>query len=146
MSRHSRGVLTGVGSAILPLISIYAGANGGGTIREIGLFNNTSVAVDVVLRRLTTAGTKPAALTEQKQQPNAGPALCTVHSTHTVGPTLPAGDLGYRASLGAAIGAAVIWTFGDDGLVLTVGVVNGIGVLIENGSGQPIQGYIVWDE
>jgi len=72
-------------------------------------------------------------------------ASCTAVSTHTVAPTL-GDDLGYRASIGAAIGAGVIWTFGDSGLRIPVGTANGIGVIAENGTGQAAQIYLVFDE
>ncbi len=145
MARYSSGVLTGAGSTTLPLISIYAAASVGGKVREIGLFNTTTTAVAVQLQRLTTAGTQGAGQTEAKYDPESVAANCTVFTTHTVGPTL-GDDLGYRASLGAAIGAGVIWTFGDQGLRIEPGTGNGIGVLIENGTGQALQAYIVWDE
>jgi hypothetical protein len=48
--------------------------------------------------------------------------------------------------LGAAIGAGVIWTFGDAGIRIPVGAANGVGVVVENGTGQACQIYAVWDE
>ena len=50
------------------------------------------------------------------------------------------------AGIGAAIGAAVIFTFGDSGLRIPIGTGNGIGVIVETGTGQVCQSYIVWDE
>jgi hypothetical protein len=145
MARFSTGVLTGAGSATLPLISLYAAAAASGRLREIGLTNTTATAVAVALKRLTTAGTQGAGLVEGKHDADSGPALCTAFTTHTVAPTL-GDDLGYRASLGAAVGSGVIWTFGDSGLRIPVGTANGIGVIIENGTGQALQAYMVWDE
>jgi len=145
MPRYSSGVLTGAGSTTLPIISIYGIANIGGKIREIGLFNTTSTAVALALRRLTSAGTQGAGQTEGKYDPDSPNASLTIFATHTADPTL-GDDLGYRVSLGAAIGSGVIWTFGDTGLLVPVGTANGIGVIVENGTGQACQGYIVWDE
>jgi len=54
--------------------------------------------------------------------------------------------MGYRASLGAAVGAGVIWTFGDQGIRIEPGTANGFGIVVENGSGQACQIYFVWDE
>jgi hypothetical protein len=48
--------------------------------------------------------------------------------------------------LGAAIGAGVIWTFGDQGIRIPTGTANGVGVVVENGTGQACQVYMVWDE
>lgn len=146
MPRYSAGVKTGAGSTTLPIISLYGVANIGAKIREIGVFNTTAIAVDIKLVRITTAGTQGSGLTEAKHDPNTPAASCTAFTTHSsTGPTL-GDDLGYRASLGAAVGAGVIWTFGDTGLIVPTGTGNGIGVIVENGTGQACQAYIVWDE
>lgn len=145
MARYSAGVKTGAGSTTLPIISLYSSASVGGKIREIGLFNTTSTAVDLKLVRLTTTGTQGSGLTEGKYDPESATASCTAFTTHSGNPTL-GDDLGYRASLGAAVGAGVIWTFGDNGLRISAGTSNGIGVIVENGTGQACQAYIIWDE
>jgi len=145
MPRFSAGVKTGAGSTTLPLISLYAAAAVGGKIREVGAFNTTTTALDIKLTRLTTAGTQGTALVEAEADPDGAAASCTAVSTHSVAPTL-GDDLGYRASLGAAIGSGIIWTFGESGLRIPVGTANGIGLIIENGTGQVLQAYIVWDE
>ena len=151
MPRFSAGDLTTAGSTTNPIISIYSGASSTGTLREVGIFNTTATAVALMLTRLTTVGTVGADLAEARHNPKKGAANCTVVGTHTsTGPTL-GDDLGYRCVLGAAIGASVIWTFGDDGLVVAAedaaeAVGNGIGVIVENGTGQACQAYIVWDE
>ena len=145
MARYAVGVLTGAGSTVLPIISLYSTAAVSPVVREIGLTNTTSTAVALKLTYLTTAGTQGAGLTETKYRESAGAAVCTAFTTHTVAPTL-GGDLGYRASLGAAVGAGVIWTFGEQGLTPPLGTGNGVGVIVENGTGQAVQAYIVWDE
>ena len=144
MARFSTGVLTAAGSTTLPIISLYGGATGGGRVREIGVTNTTAVAVALKVIRLSATGTQGAVLVETKHDPNSGPALCEDFTTHTV--TAANTDLGYRTVLGAAIGSGVIWTFGDTGLVIDTGTTNGIGVMVENGTGQACQAYIVWDE
>ena len=145
MARYSTGVKTGAGSTTLPIISLYSAAAVGAKIREIGVTNTTSTAVDIKLVRLSSQGTPGAGLTEDKHDPDSAAASCTAFTTHTVGPTV-ASDLGYRGSVGAAVGAGVVWTFGDSGLRIAVGTANGIGVIVENGTGQVCQAYIVWDE
>lgn len=150
MPRFSSGDRTGAGSTTLPLLSIYSAAASTGVLREVGIFNTTATALEVYLSRLTTAGTQGAGLVEARYNPKKQPALCTVFTTHTVAPTL-GDDLGYRAVLGAAIGSGVVWTFGDDGIMIAEpdaveAVTNGIGILIENGTGQVCQAYMVWDE
>lgn len=146
MARFSAGCLTTAGSTTLPIISLYAAAGSGAKIREIGVFNTTSTAVALKLTRMTTAGTQGAGLTEAKQWPNGPAAAATAFNTHSSsGPTL-GDDLGYRTVLGAAVGAGMVWTFGDTGLEITAGTANGIGIIPENGTGQACQAYIVWDE
>jgi hypothetical protein len=146
MARYSTGCLTTAGSTTLPIASLYAGANAGGTLREIGLSNTTSTAISLKLIRLTTTGTQGAGLTEARQNPNApATANCAAFNTHSGAPTL-GDDLGYRIRLGAADGASLIWTFGSDGVVIPVGTSNGVGILVESGTGQPVLLDIVWDE
>ena len=94
----------------------------------------------------TTAGTaaRPA------YNPKGPAALCTTNTTHTADATLGE-DLGYRAVLGAAVGSGVIWTFGDSGIQIGLPdavelVTNGIGLILENGTGQICQSYFIWDE
>jgi hypothetical protein len=145
VARYSAGVLTGAGSTTLPIISLYSAAAVAPKIREIGVFNTTSTAVALRVVLLSSAGTQGTGLTEGKHDQDSATASCTAFTTHTGGPTI-ASDLGYRASLGAAVGAGVIWTFGDTGLRCAVGTGNGIGVVVENGTGQACQAYIVWDE
>jgi hypothetical protein len=146
VARYSAGVKTGAGSTTLPIMSLYAVAAQAGSIYEIGAFNTTAVAVDLKLVRLNSAGTQGAGLVEAKHNPDSAAALCTAFTTHSsTGPTL-GDDLGFRASLGAAIGAGVIWTFGSTGLRIPVGTANGIGIIVENGTGQACQCYFVWEE
>jgi hypothetical protein len=135
----------GAGSTTLPLMSLYGIAAVSGVLREVGVFNTTATNCDVKLVRLTTAGTQGASITAAPQVDRAAAPSCTLFNTHTANPTL-GNDLGYRASLGAAIGSGVIWTFGDRGIEWPVGTGNGIGVIVENGTGQICQIYFVWDE
>lgn len=150
MARFSTGTLTSAGSDVLPLISLFSPAASIGTLRECGAFNTTATAVAIQLARLTAVGTAGAALVEARYNPKKPPALCTAFTTHTVAATI-GDDLGYRAQLGAAVGSGVIWTFGDDGIQIgepdaVEAITNGIGLVIENGTGQALQAYFVWDE
>ena len=145
MARYSAGVKTTAGSTTLPLAALAASASVGAKLREIGAFNTTNTAVDIKLVRLTTAGTPGASQNEEKHDPDSATASCSFNTTYSsTAPTTT--DLGYRAALGAAIGAGVIWTFGDQGLRVPTGVANGIGIVVENGTGQALQVYAVWDE
>ena len=133
----------GAGSATLPCGSLYATAAVTPRIREIGISNTTAVAVTVGLCKLSATGTQGAALTEQSLD-GSSPA-CAAFNTHTVTGALV--DMGYRMTLGAAIGAGVIWTFGGDvGMTCNLGTSNGIGIYIPTGTGQVIDFYFVWNE
>ena len=145
MPRYSTGALTTAGSTALPLISLYSAASVAPVIREISVSNTTSSAVALKLVRLTSQGTPGGGLTEAPHDPNSAAASSTAFNTHSANPAL-GNDLGYRCQLGAAVGAGWVWVFGGDGLRLPVGTGNGVGVIVESGSGQPIQATIVFDE
>lgn len=144
MGRYSAGARTSIGSTSLPIFSLYAVAGSGGKLVEVGVFNTTATAVSLKLSRLDSAGTKPAALTDNEYDQNGPVALCLAHNTHTAGPTID--EEINRTVLGAAIGSGVIWTFGGGGLVIPLGVANGIGLVVSTGTGQVCDVYFVWDE
>jgi hypothetical protein len=145
MARYSAGVKTSAGSTTLPLAALAANASVAVKVREIGVSNTTNTAFDIKVVRLTTAGTPGTSQAETPYEADAPAATASFNTTYTsTGPTLV--DLGYRFSLGAAIGAGVIWTFGDTGLRIPAGTANGIGIVVENGTGQAAQVYFVWDE
>ena len=145
MARYSAGALTTTGSTALPLISLYSGASVAPVIREISVSNTTSTQVQLKLVRLTSQGTPGSGLTEAPHDPNSAASSCFAFGTHSANPSL-GNDLGYRAQLGAAVGAGWVWVFGGDGLRLPTGTANGVGVIVETGNGQPVQATIVWDE
>jgi hypothetical protein len=146
MARYSSGALAaGAGSTTLPSGSLYAIATASFKLREAGVYNTTATSVALKLSLLITAGTQGAGLVEAKQDDNSGAAACTAFNTHTGGPTLGS-DLGYRCQLGAAVGSAMVWTFGDVGIRVPLTTINGVGIITENGTGQVVQFYFVWDE
>jgi hypothetical protein len=141
------GRMTNAPTSTLPGSSLYAAATIGGRLREVGIFNTTSTACMVALRRCTSAGTVGAALDELPYNTVVASAAanCTGFNSHTVGPTITAGVFN-QASLGAAIGSGVIWTFGDEGIVIPLGTGQGVGILTPTGTGQICDFYFVWDE
>lgn len=146
MARYTAGALTSAGSTVLPLISLYSAAAVGAKVREVSVTNTTSTVVAIRLVRLTTQATVGAGLTEGKHDPDSAAASCTAFNTHSTNPAV-GDDMGYRTVLGAAVGAAYVFTFwNDSGLRISVGTANGIGVIVENGAGQPLQASITWDE
>lgn len=145
MARYSSGVLTTAGSTTLPIISVYSIAAVSPIVREVGLTNVTAVPVALAMKILTSAATQGAGQVESKHRDGSPVASCTVFTTHTAGTPIGS-DLGPRTTLAAAIGSGVIWTFGETGISPAVGTANGIGVAVENGTGQACQAYLTWDE
>ena len=146
MARYSVGGLTTTaGSTTLPCMSLYAIATASFKLRECGIYNTTATACAYKLATLTTAATQGSALTEAKQDDNSIASSCQAFNAHTAGTPVGA-DLGYRAQLGAAVGSAMVWTFGDVGIRVPLTTANGVGIVVENGTGQILQAYLVWDE
>lgn len=146
MSRFAAGVLTGAGSTTLPLISLYGGTGIIPRVREIGVFNTSSTAVALKLVRLSTTGTQGTNLVESALNaidPSA--AVATAWGTHTVAPTISF-DLGYRTILGASPGSGMVWTFDDFEFTIDKVANQGVGIIVENGTGQICQAYIKWTE
>lgn len=133
------------GTSALPLMSLYATAAVRPLILEVGVFNTTATALVVALNRLSTAGTPGTAITAVPEDAPEQAAVATPKNGHTVGPTV-GGEL-RRASLGAAIGSGVIWTWPDNHpLEIAAATTNGIGVLVPTGTGQILDFYVVWNE
>lgn len=146
MSRYAAGARgSGAGTNLLPMGAVAAAAAVKFTLREVGVFNTTATGgFSVGLARLTTAGTPGTGLTETPLDQGAVAASCTAANTYTsTGPTLV--DLGYRFTMGAAIGSGIIWTF-EKGIIVNVGTANGVGLYVPSGTGQICDFYFVWDE
>jgi hypothetical protein len=145
MSRHAvAGRSTVAGTTLRAIASVFATAAVRPKVREIGLFNTTTTAVAVALVRFTNATGVGAGLTEVVNDSDGVVATCTGFAGHTAD-----GAVGspYRyASLGAAIGSGVIWTFGDSGFSCPLGTANGIGIICPVGTGQILDYYIEWEE
>lgn len=140
------GGLTTAGSTTLPVVALVGSASVRCRVREIGVFNTTSTAVALKLCRLTTAGTPGATLTADKLDPaNAVANVGLLKNTYSsTAPTTS--DLGFRCVLGAAVGSGFVWTFEDVDLCTLVAANAGIGILVENGTGQALQTYWKWAE
>lgn len=147
MSRYSSGGLTGAGSTTLPLAALIGAATQRLSIAEIGIFNTTATAVALKLCRLSTAGTPGSSLStpnnETDPEETATPTGVLKGTYTSTAPTTA--DAGRRAVLPAVIGGSVIWTF-PSGLVVPAVAAAGLGILVENGTGQACQVYYTWDE
>lgn len=139
MGDFMAGGLTSAGSTTLPITSVYCGGAASPLVRVLELeMSNTSTTTAVALRlvRLTTTGTRPTALTIGTLGPhNPEAATGTFYLTHTVAPTIV--ELGKRVVLGPLGG--VIWTWDDYQFTITAAANAGVGVVVENGTGQACQ-------
>ena len=145
MARYTFGMRgTVVGTAARAMMSLFAVAGSGARLREIGVFNTTTTALAISLVRFTDATGVGAGQAEGEYGTNAPPPLSTIFAGHTADGTV--GQVLRQASLGAAIGSGVIWTFGDSGLVIVLGTANGIGITTPTGTGQICDYYLDWDE
>jgi len=145
MARYAiAGRSTVVGTTTAAIASLFGTASVGGRIVEIGITNTTAVAVAAAVVRFTNATNVGAGLTEAEYDENLPPPLCTGFAGHTgAGGT---GQVIAQVTLGAAVGAGFVWTFGAGGLAIAVGTANGIGVTCPNGTGQILDYYYFWDE
>lgn len=145
MARFSiAGRSTVVGTSARAVASLFAVASRTMKLREVGVFNSTATAVAVSLVRFTNATGVGAGLTEVLWD-EAGPAANgTGFAGHTADGAV--GSPLRQASLAAAVGSGVIWTFGETGIIVAAGTANGIGVICPTGTGQILDYYFDWDE
>lgn len=149
MARYAAGTQTLAGSTTLPIFSLFS--NGAALVQlfEVGIFNTTTTALDIGLYRYGWAavGTVGSAVTTGCLDNPSLTARAQPFSTPSAG-TATLTPLGYRAEIGAAIGAGVIWTFGGSGITIpaAAGTVNGIAIIPPIGTGQACDVYAIWEE
>jgi hypothetical protein len=145
MARFSiAGRSTVVGTTVRAVASLFSVASRTLKVREVGITNTTSTAVAAALCRFTNATGVGAGLTEV-QYDEASPAPNgTGFAGHTADGAV--GSNFRYASLGAAVGSGMIWTFGDTGYLIAAGTANGIGIICPTGTGQILDYWIDWDE
>lgn len=123
--------------------SLYATTGVRPAIREVGVFNTTVTACGVALVRATSTGTQGAGLTEIAETDLVHTPVATAFNTHTADCAVTAPFR--QASLGAAIGSGVIWTFGEGGSKIDALTTAGL-VIVSVGTGQHLDFWITWDE
>jgi hypothetical protein len=124
--------------------SLYATTAVRPQIREIGVFNTTATACAVAIVRATATGTVGAALTEVCTSDDSATIVATAANTHTADATVGAAIK--QASLGAAIGSGVIWTFDPGEFVIDNLTTAGVVITCPTGTGQHLDFYIAWAE
>lgn len=148
MARYSAAWrTTGAGSTTLPIAGLMAVAGCRPRLVEVSVFNSTATACAVALRRVTVAGTSGATQSVVYDSDNSQAALATPKDTWTVAPTFVNGNI-EAASLGAAIGSGIMWTFGGPagGLVIPNTTGDGIVLSVLTGTGQICDVKFRWDE
>lgn len=137
---------TGAGSSTLPMASLFSLGTGAVWIVEIGITNTTVTAFECSLKRATALGTAGTAQTAVYEENDANvTAKFNVNDTHTVAPTLVAGEI-RRTSIGASIGSGFVFTFGGRGLFVPSGTGNGICLMPITGTGQVSDVYFSVDQ
>lgn len=145
MARNSiAGRSTVVPTAVRAGASLFAIASKTVKVREVGVFNTTATAFAAALARFTNATGVGAGLTEAPWDTEGPAPNATGFAGHTADGAV--GGTFRFASLPAAIGGGVIWTFGETGLVIPAGTANGIGIICPTGTGQLFDYYFDWDE
>lgn len=124
--------------------SLYSTAALRPHIREIGVFNTTAVACAVAIARATATGTQGAGLTEVCSSDDSAVIVATAFNTHTADATV--GGSIMQASLGAAIGSGIIWTWAPGEFILDNATTAGCVIVCPTGTGQHLDFYISWDE
>jgi len=141
---HSAFRMTNAPTAALPGASLYGTGSARLLLLEVHVFNTTTTACVVALRRLTTAGTQGSAQSKLPEDPNAAAPTGDPRDSHTAGPTITAGEF-VRADLAAAIGGGIVWTF-EKGIYIPNSTAQGVGILTPTGTGQVCDVTFVWDE
>ena len=124
--------------------SLYATAARHLKVRMIEVYNTTATAAAVGLARATATGTQGAGLTEVCTSDDVAAIVGTAFNTHTADATV--GACVRQASLGAAIGAGVVWYFEPDELIIDPATTKGVVIVCPTGTGQHLDFSIVWDE
>jgi hypothetical protein len=122
--------------------NLYGTAGVRPKIREVGIFNTTATGVAVALARASAVGTKGAAITPVCLTDPTHTAVATVANTHTADATVGA-PVRY-ASLGAAIGSGVIFTFAE--FEIDSATTSGLVIICPTGTAQILDFYFEWEE
>lgn len=137
------GRSTIAGTTLRGLFSLYGTTAVNARVYEIGVFNTTVTALAVAVVRFTNATGVGAGLTEICEDCPDKAATATGFAGHTADSAVSAPIR--QASLGAAIGSGVIWTW-SKGLQIPPSTTSGVGVIIPTGTGQICDYYLSWEE
>jgi hypothetical protein len=131
-------------TAVRAAASVFATTAIRPKIIEIGVFNTTTTGLAIALCRFTNATGVGVGLTEVCLDDVVQTAVATGFAGHTADGAVAASVR--QASLGAAIGSGVIWTFGGRGFQIDALTSAGVGIICPTGTGQIVDYYIEWEE
>lgn len=135
---------TVVGTTVRAMASLYATTGVRPRVMEVGVFNTTTTELAVALVRFTNATGVGAGLTEVALSDPAQTAIATGFAGHTADGAV--GSPIRQATLGAAKGSGVIWTFQEPGILIPNTTSDGLGIIVPTGTGQICDYYIEWEE
>ena len=144
MSRCAVATRTSAVPTALRGPSLYATASVRPQIRKIEVYNTTATAAAVAVVRATATGTQGAGLTEVPLDDDSHTCLATGFNTHTADATV--GSPVVQASLGAAVGSGVIWTWGPGEFIIDNLTTAGVVIICPTGTGQHLDFCIEWEE
>lgn len=136
--------MTGVGSTTLPAMGLIGGTANRLELLEICVTNVTSTACIWHLCRISTAGTPGSSLTSYPHDLADSATAVGIVKQAWSGTAPTTADLGYRLRIPATVGAGVIRTF--EGLIIPATASNGIGIVIDAGTGQLCDVDWTWGE
>ena len=123
---------------------VYATAAIRPQIRKIEVYNTTTTAVAVAVVRASAAGTQGTALTEVCLSDDSRTVIATGFNTHTGNATV--GSPVTQASLGAAVGSGIIWTWGPGEFIIDNATGAGVVIILPTGTAQHLDFSIEWEE
>jgi hypothetical protein len=124
--------------------SLYATAAVRPQIRKIEVYNTTVTACAVAVVRATATGTQGTALTEVCMSDDSRTVIATGFNTHSVNATV--GSPVAQASLGAAVGSGVIWSWEEGAFIIDNATTAGVVIICPTGTGQHLDFCIEWEE
>jgi len=124
--------------------SLYSTTGVRPDIRSIEVYNTTTTACAVAVVRASATGTQGAALTEVSTSDDSHAITATAFNTHTADATVGAPIR--QATLGAAAGSGLIWTWEPGSFQLDNLTTAGVVIICPTGTGQHLDFAIEWDE
>jgi hypothetical protein len=125
---------------------VFAGATTGKFwVREVKVFNTTSTAVCVGVAVCTATGTQVGGLTEYQIDDASAPAPSETAFTSMSSAATVAAQI-EQATLGAAAGSGIIFTWGEKELEIPEGTGNGIIINCPTGTAQHLDFSLKWQK